>query len=154
MSLIEDILNRIVAGAGESFLEDYAKETINDCLRWAEYEGKNPEEFLDKVCQFRLLERHLGENLLTHQFCKFDFVDDAEKIVEEFGWENTLSLLKEKGKSTDKDEEDMDFLAVFIISESLPGSNRVAEYIAEKIRERDDWKLSVRADEKGWMKHA
>ena len=143
MGVIEEILSGFVVKAGDSFLRDYAKEVINDCYRWAQFEGRRPEELLDKVCQFRLLERYKGEKLLTHEFCKFDFVDKAEEIVAEFGRENALALLKEKGKCTDRGDSAADVLAVFIISESLPGSNRVAEYVAGKIRERKDWKYLV-----------
>ena len=70
-------------------------------------------------------------------------MDKAEEIVAEFGRENALALLKEKGKCTDLGDSAADVLAVLIISESLPESNRIAEYVAAKIRERRDWKYLV-----------
>ena len=143
MGVIDEILSGFVVKAGDSFLRDYAKDTVNDCYRWAEFEGRRPEELLDKVCQFRLREWYKGDKLLRDELCKFDFVDKAEGIVEEFGRENALALLKEKGNSTDRNDSAVDVLAVFIISESLPESNRVAEYVAAKIRERKDWKYLV-----------
>ena len=58
MGVIDEILSGFVVKAGDSFLRDYAKDTMNDCFRLAQFEGRRPEELLDEVCQFRLLERY------------------------------------------------------------------------------------------------
>ena len=140
----EDALNKIVESAGDSFLERFAKDAINDSVRWAENTSGNPADYLNDVCQILLLERGLGTKLISRAFCELNFLDDAEDIIQDFGLEKTNALLRKENKHP-SDEMSAQAKAAIIIEKSLPGSKRVAEYVTSVIQERDDWKSILKS---------
>ena len=143
MGAFENAINKIVASAGESFLERFVKDAINDSVCWAENTSGNPADYLDNVCHILLLERGLGMKLINRAFCDLQFLDDADAIIQDFGLENVEQLLKDEKKSCNNGKMNGNALATLIVSKHLPGSARVAEYVIAEIQTREDWKSIV-----------
>ena len=141
MGAFDDAINMIVTCAGDKFLERHGKDAIDDAVRWARNTTGTPSDYLEKVCQILLLERHLGARLINHAFCELNIHENAEEILQDFGLEKADTLLRKEGKDTDKMSSPLK--AALILSTSLPGSDCVASYIYSVILERNDWKHIV-----------
>ena len=147
MRAVKNAQKRLIIETAEKFLEEHTEDVLSNTLWWAENMHTTLEEALDKVCFAQMMERGEGERLLRRVFGDLSFLDMAEEIVQDFGYENAVSLAKKRGVLNSETPNRTKNLAAVIVYENLPDCVKIAKHAAKEMKKRDEWKKLVQKSE-------
>jgi len=144
MGAITNARKQLIAKTAQMFLEKHLDEVLSSTVWWAENMHTSLDEALQNVCFAQMMERGEGDRLLRRAFGELPFLDSAEEIVQEFGWDKAVALAKKRCIFDVDNPEATKNISAVIIYENLPEIHQIAKYVAKEIKKGTEWKDLVK----------